>query len=51
MMPIALGPKQSVWDSRVDMDFVRDLMIHDLDILLSMNLGRIVQVQAAGVCR
>ncbi|MEQ1844499.1 MAG: Gfo/Idh/MocA family oxidoreductase [Nitrospira sp.] len=34
----------------LDVDVVRDLMIHDLDILLSMNLGPIEQVQAAGVC-
>ena len=34
----------------LDVDVVRDLMIHDLDILLSMNLGPIGQVQAAGSC-
>lgn len=34
----------------LDVDVVRDLMIHDLDILLSMNLGPIEQVQAAGAC-
>lgn len=34
----------------LDVDVVRDLMIHDLDILLSMNLGPVEQVQAAGVC-
>lgn len=34
----------------LDVDVVRDLMIHDLDILLSMNLGPIGQVQAVGMC-
>lgn len=34
----------------LDVDVVRDLMIHDLDILLSMNLGQIAQVQAVGAC-
>jgi hypothetical protein len=30
-------------------DVVRDLMIHDLDMILSFNLGPIEDVQAAGV--
>jgi predicted dehydrogenase len=32
-----------------DVDVVRDLMIHDLDMLLSFNLGPIQDVHAAGV--
>ncbi len=32
-----------------DVDVVRDLMIHDLDMILSFKLGAIEEVQAAGV--
>ena len=32
-----------------DVDVVRDLMIHDLDMILSFNLGAVEEVQAAGV--
>ena len=32
-----------------DVDVVRDLMIHDLDIILSLNLGAVEEVRAAGV--
>ena len=32
-----------------DVDVVRDLMIHDLDMILSFNLGAIEDVRAAGV--
>lgn len=32
-----------------DVDVVRDLMIHDLDMILSFNLGAVEEVRAAGV--
>ncbi len=32
-----------------DVDVVLDLMIHDLDLILSLNLGEITQVEAVGV--
>jgi len=32
-----------------DVDVVLDLMIHDLDLILSLNLGDIIQVEAVGV--
>ncbi|MDR4494339.1 MAG: Gfo/Idh/MocA family protein [Nitrospirales bacterium] len=33
----------------IDVDVVRDLMIHDLDILLSLGLGRIREIEARGL--
>ena len=31
------------------MDVVRDLMIHDVDLILSFGLGRVVKVEAVGI--